>query len=76
MKASVKQMRGPGMNLGLKKPRKKPPEPKPYTPSRALKAASKADPGSYLPDEGKAGKKSPKAPQKSGAPGKKLPFKF
>lgn len=65
MKAAVRQVRGPGMNLGLKKPRKKPAEPKPYAPSRAMKAAMKGDPVSYLPPEGKGGK--PRA-RKSKAP--------
>lgn len=74
MKTAVKQMRGPGMNLGLKKPRKKPAEPKPYAPSRAMKAAMKADPVSYLPTEGKAGK--PRAPKSPKAPKGKAPFKF
>lgn len=71
---TVKQMRGPGMNLGLKKPRKKPAEPKPYTPSREAKAALKAKPVSYLPPEGKAGK--PRAPKAPKAPKGKAPFKF
>ena len=63
MKA-IKQMRGPGMNLGLKKPRKKPAEPKPYTPSREMKAATKDKPVSYLPPEGKGGKpRAPKTPK-------------
>jgi hypothetical protein len=74
MKTAVKQTRGPGMNLGLKKPRKKPAEPKPYTPSRAMKAASKADPVSYLPPEGKGGK--PRAPRAAKSPKSKAPFKF
>ena len=72
MKPAVRQMRGPGMNLGLKKPRKKPAEPKPYTPSRELKAAMKGDPVSYLPPEGKAGK--PRAPKAVKARKGKTPF--
>lgn len=55
MKAAVRQKRGPGMNLGLKKPRKKPAEPKPYTPSREMKRALVADTPSYLP-AGQGGK--------------------
>ena len=51
MKSAVRQMRGPGMNLGLKKPRKKAADPKPYVQSRAMKKATKADAPSYLPDE-------------------------
>lgn len=74
MKPAIKQMRGPGMNLGLKKPRKTPAAPKPYAPSRAMKAATKAAPVSYLPPEGKAGK--PRAPKAPKAPKGKAPFKF
>lgn len=49
------------MNLGLKKPRKGIPAPKPYVRSKALKEAETADTGSYLPPDGKkAGKKSPR----------------
>jgi len=74
MKYVVKQTRGPGMNLGLKKPRKKIAEPKPFTPSREQKAAMKDKPVSYLPPEGKAGKlRAPKAPK---APKGKAPFKL
>ena len=74
MKASVRQMRGPGMNRGLKKPRKKPAEPEPYTPSREQKAATKVKSVSYLPPEGKGGKpRPPKAPK---APRSKAPFKI
>lgn len=56
------------MNLGLKKPRKKPGDPKPYTQPRALKKASKAEPSSYLPEEKpvKAGK--PRARRAGKAP--------
>ena len=74
MKSAVKQMRGPGMNLGLKKPRKKPAEPKPFTPSREQKAAMKSKPTSYLPPEGKGGK--PRAPKAAKAPKGKAPFKL
>jgi len=69
---AIKQMRGPGMNLGLKKPRKKPAEPKPYAPSRELKAAMKADPVSYLPPEGKGGKT--RAPKTAKVRRGKAPF--
>lgn len=74
MKAAVKQMRGPGMNLGLKKPRKTPPEPKPFVQSKAMKAAAKATPVSYLPPEGKAGK--PRAPKAKKGQKSKAPFNF
>lgn len=73
---SVKQMRGPGMNLGLKKPRKKPAEPKPFKPSREQKAALKGQAPSYLPPDGAmAGKpRAPKPPKglKSKATSSKL----
>ncbi len=50
-KPAVRQTRGPGMNLGLKKPRKNfIPKPKPYKPSQEAKAAMKTDTGSYLPE--------------------------
>ena len=74
MKAAVRQMRGPGMNLGLKKPRKKMAEPKPYTPSREQKAALKDKPASYLPPEGKGGK--PRAPKPAKGRKGKAPFNF
>lgn len=65
MTPAVRQKRGPGMNLGLKKPRKNyVPKPKPYKPSREMKDALKAEPVSYLPPEGKGGKtRAPKAPR-------------
>ena len=59
-KGGVKQMRGPGMNLGLKKPRKTPGQPKNYgKPASQKMAKGPAFTGSYLPDTlGLAGKKS------------------
>lgn len=54
MKPAVRQMRGPGMNLGLKKPRKKMAEPKDYPKPKLLKAS--AGTSSYLPDLGPDGK--------------------
>lgn len=48
IKGGVKQMKGPGMNLGLKKPRKKMAEPKDYGKPRQPKGP--AFTGSYLPD--------------------------
>lgn len=57
MKPAVRQMRGPGMNLGLKKPRAGFKKPEPYVQSRELKAATKGSKTtSYLPEE-----KAPKA---------------
>lgn len=57
MTPAVRQKRGPGMNLGLKKPRKNfIAKPKPYKPSREMKDALKAESVSYLPPEGKGGK--------------------
>lgn len=52
----VRQTRGPGMNKGLKKPRKKPAEPKPYTPSREMKKALATVTGSLPKAEGKSRK--------------------
>jgi hypothetical protein len=58
----VRQMRGPGMNLGLKKPRhgyiKKPKE---YTPSKELRGNTMVDTGSYLPADKPEGGKRPRA---------------
>lgn len=58
VKGGVKQMKGPGMNLGLKKPRKNYiPKPKNYGTPKASKGP--AFTGSYLPDPlGLSGKKS------------------
>lgn len=73
MKPAVRQMRGPGMNLGLKKPRKGYiPKPKPYKPSREMKDALAADTVSYLPTEGKGGK--PRAPKTPRGRRSKSPF--
>ena len=50
MKSAVRQKRGPGMNLGLKKPRKNTfPKVEPYEPSKAMKKAQKVVSGTYLP---------------------------
>lgn len=54
MKPAVRQMRGPGMNLGLKKPRKKMPAPKPIKSASAT--AARAETVSYLPPEQAVGK--------------------
>ncbi len=55
-------MRGPGMNKGLKKPRKQPVQPKPYTPSREAKKALQAtETTSYLPSDSLAGLGKPRA---------------
>ena len=65
MKAAVRQIKGPGMNLGLKKPRiNYIPKPKPYKQSKAVTDAAAAVPSSYLPSV-PAGKmpKMPKAPK-------------
>jgi len=55
-KSAVRQVKGPGMNEGMKKPRKNGfPKPKPYKPSKAMKSAnsmggsSAASSSSYLP---------------------------
>lgn len=56
-KNAVRQVRGPGMNLGLKKPRKGYiPKPKPYKKPRELKSTSSGGKASsYLPDLGGPG---------------------
>ena len=56
-KNAVTQIKGPGMNLGLKKPRKGYiPKPKPYKTPRELKPkTSSGKASSYLPDLGGAG---------------------
>jgi hypothetical protein len=60
VKGGVKQMRGPGENLGLKKPRKKMAQPKDYGTPKASKKKP-AFTGSYLPDPlGMGRKKKPK----------------
>jgi hypothetical protein len=72
MKPAVRQTRGPGMNRGMKKPRKKPGEPKPYTPSRAMTQATKAGKStSYLPSDPLVGLGKPRA-RKSKAPNPKF----
>lgn len=54
--SAVRQKRGPGMNLGLKKPRKDTfPKGEPYKPSREMKKALKGNKSSYLPDFAGAG---------------------
>lgn len=58
MKGGVKQVKGPGMNMGLKKPRRKPSEPKDYSKPRTAKGP--AFTGSYLPDTLGLGKKKSK----------------
>lgn len=53
----IRQTRGPGMNRGLKKPRKKPKEPEDYKPPREKKLTlAEAASGSYLPGVGDGGK--------------------
>lgn len=59
VKTGVKQMRGPGMNLGLKKPRKKMAAPKDYSAPK-VKTKGPAFTGSYLPDSFGMGKKKSK----------------
>jgi hypothetical protein len=68
MKAAVRQIKGPGMNLGIKKPRMNYiPKPKPYKQPLAIKQAMAADTSSYLgaSPTGKSLKlpKPPKAPK-------------
>lgn len=55
---AIRQTRGPGMNKGMKKPRKKMKEPEPYVPPLEKKAekASGAATSSYLPGLGAGGK--------------------
>lgn len=59
---AVRQVKGPGMNEGLKKPRKKPGQPKNYGKPKSAKATMATGPAftdSYLPDmRGWGGKKS------------------
>lgn len=50
IKGGVKQVKGPGMNLGMKKPRKIPGQPKDYSTPRKKKQQGPAFTGSYLPD--------------------------
>ena len=60
VKGGVKQIKGPGMNMGLKKPRRTPGEPKDYGKSAFQKMAKRpAFTRSYLPDTlGMGGSKS------------------
>ena len=58
VKSAVKQIKGPGMNEGLKKPRKKPGKPKEFGKPRAAKGP--AFTGSYLPDTLGFGRKKSK----------------
>lgn len=53
MKPAVRQTKGPGMNRGLKKPRKVPAAPKPIADATLPKAQASA-PDSYLPTQGLA----------------------
>jgi len=73
MKAAVRQIRGPGMNLGLKKPRVNfIAKPKPYKQPMAIKKAMESTPSSYLsPSSAGKSQKLPKAPKAPKAP--KLP---
>lgn len=56
-KSAVRQIKGPGMNMGLKKPRRTPGQPKDYGKPRVPKGP--AFTGSYLPDSGLVGKSKP-----------------
>jgi len=54
---AVRQMRGPGMNLGLKKPRiGYIPKPKNYATPKDMKLGAPAKPTSYLPTLAGGGK--------------------
>lgn len=68
MKPAVRQTRGPGMNLGLKKPRKGYiPQPKPFKGETAADIAAKEGKGkttSLLPPD--SGMKKPRAPRSPG----------
>lgn len=57
-KGGVKQIKGPGMNKGLKKPRRAPGEPKNYGKPRMPKGLALT--GSYLPDRLGLGRKKSK----------------
>jgi hypothetical protein len=61
-KGGVKQIKGPGMNKGLKKPRRAPGEPKDYGKSSVPRMGKKrpAFTGSYLPDTLGLGRKKSK----------------
>ena len=58
VKSAVKQIKGPGMNEGLKKPRRKPGKPKDYGKPRTSKGPALT--GSYLPDTLGLGRKKSK----------------
>lgn len=61
MKGGVKQIKGPGMNKGLKKPRRAPGEPKDFGKPASMKMAKRpAFIGSYLPDRLGLGRKKSK----------------
>lgn len=51
MKSFVKQVKGPGMNRGMKKPRKKPAQPKEFTPPSYEKNTKATETSSYLSDQ-------------------------
>jgi hypothetical protein len=59
-RSGVRQIKGPGMNEGMKKPRRSPGQPKDYgKPASRKMAKGPAFTGSYLPDTlGLGGKKS------------------
>lgn len=60
-KTSVRQVKGPGMNEGLKKPRRTPGKPKDYgKPASQKMAQGPAFTGSYLPDTLGMGRKKSK----------------
>lgn len=62
-KPAIRQVKGPGMNKGLKKPRHGYiPKPKEHTPSRAAKKATAQNAETYLPPD------SVKKPRKRGKP--------
>lgn len=59
-RSGVRQIKGPGMNEGLKKPRRTPGKPKDYGKPRAARAMGPAFTGSYLPDTLGLGRKKSK----------------
>lgn len=54
MKPAVRQTKGPGMNRGLKKPRKVPAAPKPIADAKMPGMGKASTPASYLPVQGLA----------------------
>lgn len=56
-KPPVRQVKGPGMNMGMKKPRRVPAQPKDYTKPSA-KSMRPAFTGAYLPWDTLGGKES------------------